>query len=98
MNGAMLENYVVGEIFKSYYNSAKTPFIYYWDKDLKEIDLIIEADGKLSPIEIKKIASPTPQLTRVFKTLDKGNVKRGNGAVFCMKEQLMAFDKSSLLS
>jgi len=98
MNGAMLENYVVNEIFKSYHNSAKTPFIYYYrDKDMKEIDLLIEADGKLSPIEIKKTASPTPQLIRVFKTLDKGNVKRGNGAVLCMKEKLMALDRQNYI-
>lgn len=98
MNGAMLENYVVSEIFKSYQNSAKTPFIYYYrDKDMKEIDLLIEADGKLFPIEIKKTASPTPQLIRVFKTLDKGNVKRGNGAVLCMKEKLMALDRQNYI-
>ena len=98
MNGAVLENYVVSEIFKSYYNSAKTPFIYYYrDKDMKEIDLIIEADGKLSPIEIKKTASPTSKLTNVFKTLDRGNIERGNGAVICMKEELMAFDSKNYI-
>ncbi|HEY5585900.1 MAG TPA: ATP-binding protein [Ruminiclostridium sp.] len=98
MNGAVLENYVVSEIFKSYHNSAKTPFIYYYrDKDMKEIDLIIEADGKLSPIEIKKTASPASQLTNVFKTLDKANIERGNGAVLCMKEELMAFDSKNYI-
>ena len=98
MNGAMLENYVVSEIFKSYNNSAKTPFIYYYrDKDMKEIDLIIEADGKLSPIEIKKTASPASQLTKVFKTLDRANIERGNGAVLCMKEELMAFDSQNYI-
>ncbi|KGP75692.1 ATPase [Desulfosporosinus sp. Tol-M] len=98
MNGAVLENYVVGEIFKSYNNSAKTPFIYYYrDKDMKEIDLIIEADGRLSPIEIKKTASPASQLTNVFKTLDRANIERGNGAVLCLKEELMAFDSQNYI-
>lgn len=98
MNGAILENYVVSEIFKSYSNSAKTPFIYYYrDKDMKEIDLILEADGKLCPIEIKKTASPTSQLTNVFKTLDKSNIERGHGAVLCMKEELMAFDRQNYI-
>lgn len=98
MNGAILENYVVSEIFKSYHNSAKTPFIYYYrDKDMKEIDLIIEADGKLSPIEIKKTATPASQLTNVFKTLDRANIKRGNGCVLCMKEELMAFDSKNYI-
>ena len=98
INGAVLENYVVSEIFKSYNNSAKTPFIYYYrDKEMKEIDLIIEADGKLSPIEIKKTASPAPQLTNVFKMLDRANIERGNGAVLCMKEELMAFDSQNYI-
>ena len=98
MNGAVLENYVVSEIFKSYNNSAKTPYIYYYrDKDMKEIDLIIEADGKISPIEIIKTASPAAQLTHVFKTLDRANIERGNGAVLCMKEELMAFDRQNYI-
>jgi len=67
------------------------------DKDMKKIDLIIEADGKLSPIEIKKTASPASQLTQVFKTLDKASIERGNGAVLCMKEDLMAFDGQNFI-
>ena len=98
MNGAILENYVVSEIVKSYYNSGKTPFLYYYrDKDMKEIDLLIEADGMLSPIEIKKTASPASQLTKVFKTLDKANIQRGNGAVLCMNDSLGAFDSKNLI-
>lgn len=98
MNGAVLESYVVSEIFKSYYNSAKTPFAYYYrDKDMQEIDLIIEADGKLSPIEIKKTASPASKLTNVFKTLDKGNIERGTGGILCMQEELMAFDNKNYI-
>ena len=98
MNGAALENYVVSEIFKSYYNSAKTPFLYYYrNKDMKEIDLIIEADGKLSPIEIKKTASPASELTNVFKILDRANIERGKGGVLCMKEELSAFDSKNFI-
>lgn len=98
MNGAILENFVVSEIIKSYFNSAKAPFIYYYrDKDMKEIDLIIEADGKLSPIEIKKTASPASQLTNVFRTIDKLNIERGNGAVICMKDEFMAFDTKNYI-
>jgi predicted AAA+ superfamily ATPase len=98
MSGAMLENYAIGEIFKSYHNSGRTPFLYYYrDKDGKEIDLLIEADGKLSPVEIKKTASPASQLTHVFKTLDRAGIERGNGAVLCMKEELSAFDSQNLI-
>ena len=59
MNGAVLENYVVSEIIKSYYSTGTTPYIYYYrDKDAKEIDIILESDGLLTPLEIKKTANP----------------------------------------
>jgi len=98
MNGAILENYVVSEVVKSYHNSAKEAFIYYYrDKDTKEIDIILESDGMISPIEIKKTTNPGTELVNVFKVLDKGAVKRGKGAILCMKESLSAIDKDNLI-
>ncbi|NSW89366.1 MAG: ATP-binding protein [Firmicutes bacterium] len=98
MSGAILENYVVSEIVKSYYNSAKQPFIYYYrDKDTKEIDVILEIDGKLMPMEIKKTATPGRQLTEVFKLLEKASVERGQGAILCMKQELSAIDRDNLI-
>lgn len=61
LNGAILENYVVSEIRKIYQNSAKEcSFWYYRDKDGHEIDLLIEQDGVLNPIEIKRTYNPAP--------------------------------------
>ena len=52
-SSSLLENYVVLEVRKNYNNRGKTaPLYYYHDKDGKEIDLIIEQDGMLYPIEI----------------------------------------------
>ena len=98
MNGAILENYCISEIIKSFDNSGKESFVYYYrDKDMKEIDVIIEADGTLYPIEIKKTAMPNIQLTNVFNVLDKSNMKRGNGAIICMKDKLSAFDNKNYI-
>ena len=53
MNGALLENYAVCEVMKSYQNSGLELYIYYYrDRDAKEIDLIMERDGELHPLEI----------------------------------------------
>ena len=77
MNGAILENYVVAEIRKTYLNSGKEPFMYYYrDKDAKEIDIVLEHDGVLNPIEIKKSSNPGPELTKVFALLDKSSTPR----------------------
>ena len=98
MNGALLENYAVSEIVKSYQNAGLEPFIYFYrDRDAKEIDVILEGDGKLCPIEIKKTALPDKRLTRVFEIIDKSSSKLGSGAVLCMAEQLSAFDKNNLI-
>ncbi len=83
---------------KSYYNCAKQPFIYYYrDKDAREIDIVIEQDGKILPVEIKKSASPASQLTGVFKLLDKSSLIRGTGAVLCMANELSAFSNNELI-
>jgi predicted AAA+ superfamily ATPase len=68
---------------------------YYRDKDAKEIDLILEADGCLSPIEIKKTASPNKRLVSVFKVLEQTGKKRGNGVVLCMAPKLSALDSQN---
>lgn len=98
MSGALLENYTVAEIIKTYQNAGQEPFLYYYrDKDAREIDLILERDGKLFPIEIKKMASPPKKLTKVFDLIDKSQLQRGTGAILCMADQLGAFDQNNLI-
>ena len=98
MNGAILENYVVSEIRKSYLNSGKAPFMYYYrDKDAREIDIILEQNGELNPIEIKKSANPAPEILRSFSVLEKTGLNRGKGAVICMKMDLSAFNQENYI-
>ena len=96
MNGAVLENYVVAEIMKTYLNSGKEPFMYYYrDKDAKEIDIVLEHDGVLNPLEIKKSSNPGTELVKVFDLLDKSSTPRSKGAVLCMKPELSAIDRDN---
>ena len=98
MNGAILENYVVAEIRKTYLNCGKDPYMYYYrDKDARKIDIILEHDGVLNPIEIKKSANPGSELIKVFKLLDKSSAKRSKGAVVCMKPELSAIDRENYI-
>lgn len=98
MNGAILENYAVAEIRKTYLNCGIEPYLYYYrDKDAKEIDLILEHDGVLNPIEIKKTSNPGTGLVKVFKLLDKSSTPRSKGAVICMKPELGAIDKDNYI-
>lgn len=98
MNGAILENYVVAEIAKTYHNSGKEPFMYYYrDKDAKEIDIVLEHDGVLNPIEIKKSSNPGAELVKVFGLLDRSSTPRSKGAVLCMKPELSAIDRDNYI-
>jgi predicted AAA+ superfamily ATPase len=98
MNGAILENYVVAEILKSYLNKGADVNLYYYrDKDGREIDLLMESDGALHPIEIKKSASPSPALASAFRALDSGALPRAPGAVICLKRELSAIDRNTAI-
>jgi predicted AAA+ superfamily ATPase len=93
INGAILENYVVCEIIKTWRNEAKDcPLWYYRDSNQKEIDLIMEDDGKLFPMKIKRSINPGTELTRAFRVLDKSALLRGEGAILCMRPDLSAID------
>lgn len=96
MSGAMFETFVVSEILKSYSNAGidyRYCVSYYRGKDKNdasesEIDFIIEKDGVLHPVEIKKTSSPSADMTSAFTVLDKiPEKKRGSGAVVCMCSQ-----------
>ena len=98
MSGALLENYAVSEIMKGYQNAGLEPFRYFYrDRDAKEIDVILEGDGKLCPLEIKKTAMPDKRLTRVFSVIDRSPLQLGTGAVLCMADKFSAFDRNNLI-
>lgn len=100
MSGAFWETYVVSEILKSYANRGLDYHYYvsyYRGKDKQrkddtgalvgreaEIDLIIEQNGILYPIEIKQAASVSADKTSAFTILDQlPDKRRGMGAVIC---------------
>ncbi len=92
MAGAFFESFVVSEIIKSYYNKGvlEPPLYFYRDKDMNEIDLLIEDSGTLHPLEIKKHADPQKKDIDAFSQLDKiPNMKRGIGGVICLYDNLL---------
>ena len=96
MAGNFFENFIIVEIIKSYYNSGelRPPLYFYRDKDQKEIDLIIEQNGKLHPIEIKKTANPTKEMVANFKFLEK--IKEvGEGAIICVYDKILDLDEKN---
>ena len=92
MAGAFFESFVISEIIKSYYNRGivEPPLYFYRDKDMNEIDLLIEDGGALYPLEMKKHADPQKKDMDAFSVLNKiPGVKRGAGGVICLYDKLI---------
>ena len=70
---------------------------YYRDKDNNEIDVILESDGQLHPLEIKRSVNPGSELIRAFDILEKGSVPKGKGAVMCMRPELSAINGDNFI-
>ena len=98
ISGAFMENYVVSEVHKSFLNCGMEPPLYYYrDHDGKEVDLIVEADGQLRPVEIKKTATPHLSMVKNFKALRKSSVPLGRGAIICADENVGTLDSDVLV-
>ena len=98
MSGALLENYTISEIAKSYQNAGRSPYLYFYrDRDAKEIDVVLEENGKLYPLEIKKTAAPDRRITNTFAVVNRSPLERGTGAVLCLAQEFSAFDRDDLI-
>ena len=87
-SGDFFENYVVSEIYKSFTNVGRRPPLYYYRdaNNRKEIDLLIEHNGIVYPIEIKESTNPDKKAIKNFGAIapvKDANMKIGTGSVIC---------------
>ena len=97
MSGAFFETFVISEIIKSFYNQGvlNPPLYFYRDRDGKEIDLLIENNGIMHPLEIKKHADPQRSDVSVFRLLDTiPNFKRGCGGIICFCDHVVSLSET----
>ena len=108
MSGAFFESFVFSEIYKSFLNQGKEPPVFYYrDKDQKEIDLLLYQNGILTPIEVKKAASPGRTAVKNFKALEpvkepekfagvsQLKTEVGTGGVICMAKDVLPLDEKN---
>ena len=92
MAGNIFENFVVGEILKSYYNAGRAPEMYYFrNTDGKEIDIVLYENGTLYPLEIEKKSNPTNSDIKAFDLLGAyfPSDKIETGGVICTSRELL---------
>lgn len=97
MNGAVsghyFENHVVIELLKNFACSpSRVNLTYYRDSNAKEIDVFVEENGVIHPLEIKKSANPDRREVKKYELLDKAKLERGSGGIVCMCEEVIPID------
>ena len=96
MAGRIFETYVVSEVIKSYSNAGVQPPVYYYrDTDGKEIDLILEYNGTVYPVEIKKTGNPGKNAIKNFDALQNSGKIVGEGAVVCLYDKVFPIDRNN---
>ena len=65
MRGAIFETAVLMEIIKTYLHRGKEPRVYFWRTAAgAEVDILVEVNGYLVPIEVKLSATPRPAMAK----------------------------------
>lgn len=94
MSGAILETYAVSELLKSYLHHGRIPRIFFYrDKEKREVDLLIEENGVLYPLEVKKSAKIENKPFNGFSVLKQLNTPIGHGAILSFVKELIPIDK-----
>lgn len=100
-NGAIFETFVISEIIKNYVNNGVEPkakLSFYRDSKQREIDLVIEDNNILYPIEIKKSKAPKKNVIKNFYVLKNiKNKKIGNGIILCNADKISPIDKENYI-
>jgi len=85
--GALFENYVMSETYKTITNKGEVPKLFYLrTRKGMEIDLIMEKGSKLYPFEIKLTKSPKSGMVAAFETLRKTSlgIRVAGGKLVCL--------------
>jgi predicted AAA+ superfamily ATPase len=81
MGDAIFENLVAAELYKAIVHCGEEPAMYFWrTASGSEVDVVVEDQGKLIPIEVKLSATPRPEMARGIASFHKdfaGRVGQG---------------------
>lgn len=96
--GNFFENFAVIELIKDLDGSAEPYDIsYYRDSNSKEIDVFLQTDNVIHPLEIKLSSSPNNREVKKYSVLDNNSIARGEGGIICMSPTVIPLDKTNRL-
>jgi len=100
MGGAIFENFVVAELMKIFFHRGEEPNLYFWrTAEGSEVDIIVDTQGQLIPIEIKGSETPHPKMAKEIRSFQqtfenkagKGYVLYPGGLVLPLEKDVIAF-------
>ena len=100
MSGAIFETWCISEIIKTYWNAGKNTsnLFFYRDRDMQEIDLLIEDADGYWPIECKKSSTPRANDARHFKVMNNFGKAVKRGALLCTCPEVIPLPKLNTLA
>ena len=82
--GHIVESWAFSQVLRGYANSAHTIRLsYFRDKLGHEVDMLLEENGKLYPIEVKLSSSPALEDLGAVRHIPTGRLKLGGGIIIC---------------
>jgi uncharacterized protein len=83
LGGAIFETAVLLQMVKAFVNRGEAPLIHFWRTSAGlEVDFVVEAGGKLVPVEVKLSATPLPAMAMAIRTFQEDlGEKAGQGFV-----------------
>jgi predicted AAA+ superfamily ATPase len=83
MGGPIMETAVLSEIVKTLTHRGLDPRVYFWRTSAgSEVDIVVEAEGKVVPVEVKLSATPRPAMAAAIKRFQEDfGEKAGPGYV-----------------
>ncbi len=72
LGGAIFETAVLGEIVKTFVHRGDQPSVFFWRTAAGvEVDIIVESQGRLIPIEVKLSATPRPAMAASLRAFQE---------------------------
>lgn len=94
--GQYFENFVVTELIKDLdYHSVNYDISYFRDSNSKEIDVFLEYENKIHPLEIKLSSSPDRREVKKYAVLETNSIPRGKGGIICMIPSVLPIDQDN---
>jgi hypothetical protein len=86
MGGVFFEGVVIAEALKAFLNTGLNPDMFFWrSHDGLEVDLVIQAQGRMHPVEIKLASTPAIKHIEPLEKFKRiaGSDASGTGIVVC---------------